>query len=64
MIRHKLGVHRDESAPRRYVCDHDGCTYATDVLENFRGHTQGHGPATFVCHLCGSAFKHRQTSFL
>ena len=49
---HKDGVHADKSGPRKYVCNHDGCSYQTNVLTNFTEHQRGHGPATYVCETC------------
>jgi len=57
--RHKDGVHADKSGPRKYVCNHDGCSYQTNVITNFTEHQRGHGPATHVCETCGLSYCHK-----
>ena len=58
VIRHKMGVHQDKDAPKKYVCKFKGCSYQTNVDTNFKEHEMGvHGDLTLVCDQCGQGFK-------
>jgi len=53
--RHRVGVHTDASAPKKYVCDFPGCTYGTNTHSNFREHKKRHVGKHF-CDQCGKEF--------